>query len=54
MLAPKITAHTPMPKIRYFDRYKYPNKLFLNFKGGIVVLFGFSTGYRGEFRIFEE
>jgi hypothetical protein len=52
------------PKIRFLDRYKYPEKTFFDFtsiwrlctgtKDEKVVLFGFSTGTKGQFRIFEQ
>jgi hypothetical protein len=50
------------PKKRYLDRYKYPKKTFFDFfssiswglctgtKGEKVVIFGFSTGTKCEFR----
>jgi hypothetical protein len=62
----KIFQNFLGPKIRYLDRYKYPKKTFFEFfssiswglctgtKGEKVVLFGFSTGTKDEFRIFEE
>jgi hypothetical protein len=51
---------------KIFYRYKYPKKAFFEFfssiswglcigtKGEKVVIFGFSTGTKDEFRIFEE